>query len=136
MSRQEEVSNKRGAISRRFIACTRAQVIESCSQPTKQARYWKVDPRSLPDWRRELPSFHQTDQLAGEITLSDRRNTFANSSSSKPLRRHHTAQTFQLFPIIQSAVEINGKDWRQKARNLSIYFHFPADLVLRLRGDA
>ena len=59
-----------------------------------------------------------------------------NCSDSKRLREPYTAQSFQSFPIMQSTWEINGKDWKQKAQNLSNYFHFAADLVRRLRGDA
>ena len=42
----------------------------------------------------------------------------------------------KLDSIIQSTLEINGKDWKQKAQNLSNYFHSTADLARSDRRDA
>ena len=42
----------------------------------------------------------------------------------------------KLDSIIQSTLEINGKDWKQKAQNLSNYFHSAADLARNDRRDA
>lgn len=46
-----------------------------------------------------------------------------------------SVQSFHLFPIIQGTLEIDGKDWKQKARNLSNYFHSAARLARSDRGD-
>jgi hypothetical protein len=59
-----------------------------------------------------------------------------NCSDSKRLREPYTAQSFHLFPIIQGTLEINGKNWKQKAQNLSSYFHSAAHLARSDRGDA
>ena len=42
----------------------------------------------------------------------------------------------KLDSTIQSTLEINGKDWKQKAQNLSNYFHSAADLARSDRRDA
>jgi hypothetical protein len=46
------------------------------------------------------------------------------------------AQGSHLFPIIKGALEINGKDWKQKALNVSNPFHSAPDLARSDREDA
>ena len=93
----------------------------------------KVDPsgdrRGLPNWHRQLPGLRRADHLAGENTLSGCKNTFVYCSKSKRLGRASVAPSFHLFPIIQGTLEIVGKNWKQKASNVSKRFHPAADLV-------
>ena len=68
--------------------------------------------------------------------MSSRKNAFVNYSYSKLFCQANVAPGFHLFPIIKCALEMNGKDWKQKGRNISNYFHFAADLAQSVRGDA
>jgi hypothetical protein len=68
--------------------------------------------------------------------VSNRQNAFVNYGYSNLLRQANVAPSFHSFPIIKCAMEMNGKNWKQKCLKVSTYFHSAADLAQSVRGDA
>ena len=91
---------------------------------------------SLLAWRRELSGLGRVGHLAGENSVSSRKNAFVNYSYLKLLCQANVEPSFHLFPIIKCKMEMNGRNWKQKGLKVSNPFHSAARLTQSVRGDA